>query len=258
MRLMMPLLAMLIILTSSTCRDTSNKTPNNKETPLNILDTLWHLQSLTLAGKSQAIYPATLKINEAKISGNGGCNNFFGKYKIEQNRLTISNIGATRKYCPKTGKFERKYLSALEKVTSYKLEKERLILTLPDGQIIFSPQPTKITQNDAEGTIYDIIWHLKSFSKKGRTQSIQPTITLLIGKKKISGNGGCNSYFGQYRKEGNRFTISGIGATEMYCKETSNLENDYFQALEKVSSYRFGDNQLVLIYPDGELIFGRK
>lgn len=263
MKPIFPLLLMLIIFSSSTCTDETSKsskssTPVSNTTKMDIQNTLWHLESMTLAGKKEAIFPATLKIGDQKISGKGGCNNFFGKFNLENDRITISRIGSTRMYCQDKSKFETKYLRALEKVTSYTHEKGRLSLMLPDGKLIFSDKPMKkSTPKDATTSIENVTWHLKSISDKRTTHTIKDKITLLIAKNKVSGNGGCNDYSGSLRMEGNRFGVSKIIATEMYCDKTSPTEMKFLQALEAVSNYTIKDNQLILTYPDGKLFFGR-
>jgi len=257
MKMFLPLLVMLVLFSSSTCKNTPSTSNQSATEKMNILDKTWYLESMTLAGKSERIFPATLVIGEQKITGKGGCNNFFGKYMLDGDKITLSKIGSTRMYCKDASKFERKYLQALQKVTDYSQKGNRLYLTWAGGELIFTSAPLETVNSDPEGTIHDIKWRLKTISKRGVAQKVNSDISLLVGKKKVSGNGGCNRYFGQLRLEGNRFIVSDIGATEMYCEKTSKDENAYFQLLEKVTSYRMGDNQLILVFPQGELVFGR-
>jgi len=254
-----PLLTILVLFSSATCKNDQGTSNQAATKQTNILKTTWYLESMTLAGKNEHLFPATLNIDEQKITGKGGCNNFFGKFKLDGDKITMSKIGATRMYCQEASKFETKYLQALEKVTSYSKKQNRLHLTWHGGELIFSSNPLETVGNE-QGTVMDIKWQLKSISMKGATSDVRktkPGISLLVRKNKISGNGGCNSYFGQLRMEGNRFTVSDMGATEMYCEDTSELEMRYFQLLEKVTTFQLVKNQLILAFPQGELVFDK-
>ncbi len=63
-------------------------------------------------------------------------NRYFGHYTLsETNGITFSPIGATMMMGPETDmRRERAYLIDLERVSFYRLEKNRLILVLSDGQ----------------------------------------------------------------------------------------------------------------------------
>ena len=258
MKTFLPLLLILVIFSSATCKKKPATSTQTATEQVNILHTTWYLESMTLAGKSEHLFPATLNIGEQKITGKGGCNNFFGTYKLEGDRIVISKIGATRMYCKEASKFETKYLRALEKVTNYTQKQNRLHLSWAGGELIFSSKPLETVEEAPKVNIQGTKWHLTSIARQGVVSKIRnqkADISLKIDKNKISGNGGCNSYFGQLRLEGNRFIVSDIGATEMYCEETSKQEMAYLKMLEEVTSFRLKNNQLTLIFPKGELLF---
>ena len=261
MKMFLPLLVMLVLFSSSTCKQNKG-TPNQATSePMDILNKTWYLESMTLAGKSEHIFSATLVVEDQKITGKGGCNNFFGKYELSGDKITLSKIGATRMYCQDASKFETKYLRALESVTRYVKKENRLILSWAGGELIFSSNPLETTDQDTAGTIHDIKWQLKSITMRGVARDVRRTkkgISLQVGKDKVSGSGGCNNYFGQLRMEGNRFIVSDIGATEMYCDDSSKQEMTYLRLLEKVTTFQLAGNQLILSFPDGTLTFGQK
>lgn len=255
MKLIIPFLLVWILATSTTCnkdippKQTQNVIPTN---------TTWQLESMTLSGKKSPVFDASLHIGKEKVTGHGGCNRFFGSYTMSGNRITISKIGATRMYCDKNA-FERAYLSALEKVTEYQIKENQLVLSLPEGTLIFSPQGKSETVGHS--AFQNTQWHLQSISQNGVSTAVSTDITLLFKKNKFSGNGGCNSYFGRYAMRDNRLAIRDIGATEMYCEKTSKLEMEYLDALKNAKSYSFENGHLVLNFEDktgttkGQLIF---
>ncbi len=257
----LPLLVMLVLFSSSTCKQNQTTTNQSVSEPVDILNKTWYLESMTLAGKSEHIFPATLVVGEQKITGKGGCNNFFGKYELSGDKITLSKIGATRMYCQDASKFETKYLRALESVTGYTPKENRLVLTWDGGELVFSSSPKETAANETKGTIHDTKWQLKSITMRGVARDVRRSkkgITLLVKRDKVSGSGGCNNYFGRLRMEGNRFIVSDIGATEMYCDDSSKQEMTYLRLLEKVTTFRLAGNQLILSFPDGTLTFGQK
>jgi len=61
----------------------------------------------------------TIIFNETshKISGNTGCNEYFGDYTNTNNEISFSNIGATKKYCPQISQKEKLLMNTLPKIT---------------------------------------------------------------------------------------------------------------------------------------------
>jgi heat shock protein HslJ len=65
-------------------------------------------------------------VEEERVYGNTGCNSFNAKTDIDENKITFSNIIATEMACP--GNLEQRFLSAIESVDNYRIEKMRLLL----------------------------------------------------------------------------------------------------------------------------------
>lgn len=95
-----------------------------------LTDTKW-----TLADNVKGNRP-TLVIESAKISGNGGCNNYFGEIMIDKTvgNFTARNVGATKKACPNMSE-EDNYFSMLGAANKYvvvgntlELYKDKLLL----------------------------------------------------------------------------------------------------------------------------------
>jgi putative lipoprotein len=65
--------------------------------------------------------------DDNKISGKGGCNNYFGTYDLYSNGITISDIGSTRKMCSEEiMEQEMTYLDILGKTKSIKFNDYKL------------------------------------------------------------------------------------------------------------------------------------
>jgi putative lipoprotein len=66
---------------------------------------------------------------DGKLAGHGGCNRFFGQYKISGNEISISPIGSTRMACPEPVlDLEMAFFAALESAKTYRRDKINLVL----------------------------------------------------------------------------------------------------------------------------------
>jgi heat shock protein HslJ len=63
---------------------------------------------------------------EGKLSGNAGCNNFNGNFKVDGRSLSLNPGAMTRMACPGSG--ESDFLNALKQVTGLKQEGSKLKL----------------------------------------------------------------------------------------------------------------------------------
>lgn len=75
---------------------------------------------VNVAGDSYAAYGVTLNIEmgeENKISGDSGCNQYFGNFENpKSNQLILGQIAGTKMFCKEKSKIERTYLEHLSKV----------------------------------------------------------------------------------------------------------------------------------------------
>ncbi len=79
----------------------------------------------------------TAEFKDGKLSGNGGCNQYFTGYKVESvdqssGKIKIGKIGSTLVFCSEEiNAQESSYFQALEQVSEYSLTNEGLILPYP-------------------------------------------------------------------------------------------------------------------------------
>ena len=82
---------------------------------------------------SAAELPAGIKMQvefqpDGKITGNGGCNRFFGGYTISGNRIKIGPLASTRKGCPGLLRLETAFFATLQAAGSFEQTDTTLIL----------------------------------------------------------------------------------------------------------------------------------
>jgi heat shock protein HslJ len=70
-----------------------------------------------------------------QLAGHGGCNRFFGQYKISGNEISIGPVGATRMACaePVIAR-EMAFFSALERAKSFRRDKTKPVLFDASGK----------------------------------------------------------------------------------------------------------------------------
>ncbi len=71
----------------------------------------------------------------------------------------------------------------------------------------------------------------------------------------LTGNGGCNGYFGGYTTSGNSLTIGPIGSTLIYCQDTSAQESLYLSILANASTYEKTINQMKITDTNGNMLY---
>ena len=79
-----------------------------------------------------------------RVSGNAGCNDFKGNYRVEDNRIQIGPLATTRKMCKKSVMdVERDVLRGLEEAVTFHISSGQLVLQDESGApvLIFIPAP---------------------------------------------------------------------------------------------------------------------
>ena len=115
------LLIAIVFISGCTHTEQSNNMP--------FLDTSWNLVELF----SEKIQNAGSKIPQLRfeaerVTGNNGCNNFFGAYAQDDDSLKFGLLGSTRMACPQTEGFELLFNKMLSMTTRYRITGNRLDL----------------------------------------------------------------------------------------------------------------------------------
>lgn len=65
-------------------------------------------------------------------------------------------------------------------------------------------------------------------------------------EKSVSGSSACNKLFGSFSLDGEQLSISGVGATKMYCDGKMDLEKEFLQGLQVANAIEFQGDQIML------------
>jgi heat shock protein HslJ len=85
----------------------------------------------------------TLTFGTDQIGGNAGCNSFGGKYTVEGDKITISELLSTLMACTETGVMEQEnaYLNAIGAAQSFSLKGSELRILSAEGvELVFARQ----------------------------------------------------------------------------------------------------------------------
>jgi heat shock protein HslJ len=112
----------------------SDCTPNREAS---LENTRWKLVEL---GEGRRLAPGDtvtgaffiLRTGQGQVNGSGGCNNFFGSYEIDGDKLVFGALGNTMKMCPTGMDIEQAMMQALGETTRYAINGEVLSLYADD------------------------------------------------------------------------------------------------------------------------------
>ena len=94
-----------------------------------LLDTTWNLAELNNR-KIQHPGPQVphLRFEAEKVTGNDGCNNFFGGYTLEENSLKFGMLASTRMACPHLKDLDMEFNKMISATTRYQINGSKLEL----------------------------------------------------------------------------------------------------------------------------------
>ena len=193
-----------------------------------------------------------------KLSGSGGCNRYFGSYKLDdETGLSVVNpLGATMMACSQTiNEQERLYFDFLAKVDAYQLGENghSLVLLNKEGKslLVFDVLVPAALENTP--------WQATGVNN-GRggvvTDKNTPLALATFAGGIVQGKAGCNGFSAVYRAESGNLSITAVKTTRMACAEEGvmALEANYLKALTQAVRYEINGDQLRLLDKEGSLL----
>jgi heat shock protein HslJ len=97
-------------------------------------------------------------------------------------------------------------------------------------------------------------WELYSIGQYSPVPGSRVTVNFEDGQ--VSGNGGCNSYSGEYQVHGNKIEFGMLASTLMACVDPAMMEQEtiFMGALGDARSFEIVDGQLQISGTDGEVL----
>ncbi len=197
----------------------------------------------------------TARFVPGEVTGDGGCNRYFGPWTSAGVSIDIGPLASTRRACAEPiNQQEFRYLTLMQTAVRYEVDSERLTLFDEDGNesLLF----TAIERTELAGSSWDAI---------GVNTGQEAVVSLIIGTEitarfdedgNLSGTGGCNQYTAQYEATEDTISIVAIAATERACSEPEGVmeqEQQYFAALERADTWSVESGRLELRDAGGAL-----
>jgi len=120
-----------------------------------------------------------------------------------------------------------------------------------------APQPEQETVIEAPPPATDLegtSWVAESVAGKPVAEGFESTVSFEADDR-ITGNAGCNGYFGSWGVDGDAIAFGHIGATMMMCPdEQMEQEQGFMEALNEAERFEVKDGKLFLFSPAADQI----
>jgi heat shock protein HslJ len=190
---------------------------------------------------------------DGKITGSSGCNEYFSSYQVSGNTMTVGPVGQTKMSCgspPGVMIQESTYIAMLQNAVTFQVNDTMLVIdTGGNTSLLF------------EHVVPFSIVGSYSLTDIGSNSSVSALVpgskitAIFAADGNLTGNGGCNGYFGGYTTSGNSLTIGPIGSTLMYCQDTSAQESFYLSILGNASTYEKTIDQMKITDTNGNMLY---
>ena len=239
----------------STSTPTSNGPAASAAAPADLSGSKWMLESFDASGTqtpASTESAGTLAFADGgALAGSTGCNQFTGAYKQDGSSLTIKPGATTMKACVgDLGTQDTAVLADLAKVASFTQTASALTLLDSSGATLLVYAPGLTSLAGTSWTATGINNGKNAVESNAQTE----TVTAEFGEDgKVTGSGGCNTYSATYTTtDPDGITFGPVVSTKMACADEANaVEQQYFAALEAVTTYSIDGTTLTLRDADG-------
>lgn len=225
-------------------KNTSNATFNSA-TVLNKKMILTHINGKkVLEGKAYG----TLNSESNMFYGKNGCNNFNSGFKLSGDKIVFSTGMGTLMACdPESMQLESDFSGALAQKEFTIQNKDNVVEFVNNKkEVVLSFEIP--TEKDIWSFIDGKKWKLFMLDNTGKDYG-KAFIQFNVQEKRVSGNAGCNNFFGSYTALSNEITFSGMGVTKMAC-----LDDDKMETEGKVLNY-LSEQKMIFDVADQTLNF---
>ncbi len=103
--------------------------------------------------------------------------------------------------------------------------------------------------NGQQQSLYETKWSLKKIHTKQGTEEVNTKAFIKFNQQKQSagGNGSCNTFGSSITISGDKISFKDIFSTKMYCEGVQQVEDKFFQQLNKINRFEIKDNTLLLL-----------
>ena len=199
--------------------------------------------------------PATMRLEEGRLQGFGGCNRLAGGYSVDGDRLTLGALAGTMMACDDDVMVvESAFKEALAGTLWFRVVGGDLTLgreSESDPVLVFTAaEPPRL-----EG----IDWTVTGYNN-GRSAVVSPltgtTLTLRFEAGVVTGDAGCNRFRGAYTREDARLSVgSAMATTRKHCEDdVMRQEREFLAAVQSAVVWAIDAGMLDVHRADGERV----
>lgn len=199
-----------------------------------------------------------LTIDHEKLSifGKSGCNSFNVIFQAKSNKTCIKTgqgMGTMMACDEDIMKLENEFMNTLQnRKFKIKTKGDKVQFKNWWGKTILEFQ--KQTEKSVWTYIGENDWQLIQLNNVGKDYG-NASIKFDTTENRVSGNAGCNSFFGSYNVEGEYILFTQMGATKMLCDEESNQTEDEFLKILSGQKLRYDvADQTLNLYDGNRLV----
>jgi heat shock protein HslJ len=195
--------------------------------------------------------PVTAGFKAGRISGFSGCNQFFGPYTLDRDRVTIGPLAGSMMACDQPRmKVENAVHAALAGTFRYVLSDDSLTLLSGNEAILkFRAEPAPALEG--------VTWKITGFNN-GRQAVVSPllgtTLSMTFKGGWVEGFAGCNTFRATYAAQADRIAIGPAAVTRKSCggEGVMQQEREFLSALESTTTWGSIGKLLDMHRADGE------
>jgi heat shock protein HslJ len=187
----------------------------------------------------------TLTFKDGSLQASGGCNSMGGKYALDGDRLTTSQMFMTEMGCDEPRMKQDAWLSAF--LADVKLSLDGDTITLDDGTVRLTLLDQKVATPDQpiEGTLWTLDGIVTGQAVSSVPQGVVSTIRIVDGKLEV--NTGCNSGGGDVTVTPDSLTFGPLVLTKKACEAgPASVEGAVTSVLTGTVVYSINADVLVL------------
>lgn len=195
----------------------------------------------------------TVNFEAGRVHGFSGCNQFFGSYTRQGDKLGLGALGASMMACAEPAMaIESRFLKAFSGSLRVAVAGSELTLTPESGGDALR------FEREAAPRLEGVEWEVTGYNN-GRQAVVSPKLgsrlTLTFRDGQVSGSSGCNRFHGAFTAEGNALTIRPLATTRMACEEgVMTQEQEFLRALQTATTWKIVRGMLDVHRADGERV----
>jgi heat shock protein HslJ len=191
----------------------------------------------------------TMQFDNGRVGGFSGCNSYGGEYRVEGNRLVLSDIGATAMACldpenvmDQEAEFHR--ILASDDLT-FEAADDRLRIYSGDADpaLEFSAREAfDASPDDLAGTG----WQLTAFDDRAAPLDAS-RIAIRFNGSDFHGNAGCRAFEGSYSATADSAHVSSLSMTSIMCARPeaySVQEHRFLDVISSAANFNIQDGRL--------------